>query len=73
MTVHDISLDFFRSYVHGEAQFHPGVNVIAGENAQGKTNLLEAIAYLSPGGGSSPWRRTFTGMPGGSCASTGYA
>ena len=47
MTVHDISLDFFRSYVHGEAQFHPGVNVIAGENAQGKTNLLEAIAYLS--------------------------
>ena len=27
--------------------FHPGVNVIVGENAQGKTNLLEAIAYLS--------------------------
>lgn len=47
MTVHDITLDCFRNYVHGEAQFHPGVNVIAGENAQGKTNLLEAIAYLS--------------------------
>ena len=47
MTVHEISLDFFRNYVHGEAQFHPGVNVIVGENAQGKTNLLEAIAYLS--------------------------
>ncbi len=47
MTVNQISLDFFRNYVHGEARFHPGVNVIAGENAQGKTNLLEAVAYLS--------------------------
>ena len=47
MTVDRISLDFFRSYVHGEAEFHPGVNVVAGENAQGKTNLLEAVAYLS--------------------------
>ncbi len=47
MTVNQISLDFFRSYVHGEARFHPGVNVVTGENAQGKTNLLEAVAYLS--------------------------
>ena len=47
MTVRDIELDFFRNYVHLEAAFHPRVNVIAGENAQGKTNLLEAIAYLS--------------------------
>ena len=47
MTVNEITLDHFRNYVHGEARFHPGVNVIAGENAQGKTNLLEAIAYLS--------------------------
>ena len=47
MTINEITLDFFRSYVHLEAVFHPGVNVIAGENAQGKTNLLEAIAYLS--------------------------
>ena len=47
MTVHEITLDFFRNYVHVSARFHPGVNVIVGENAQGKTNLLEAIAYLS--------------------------
>ena len=47
MTVNQITLDFFRNYVHGEARFHPGVNVIAGDNAQGKTNLLEAVAYLS--------------------------
>ena len=47
MTVHEIALDFFRNYVHATARFHPGVNVIVGENAQGKTNLLEAVAYLS--------------------------
>ena len=47
MIVKKIELDFFRNYVHLEADFHPGVNVIVGENAQGKTNLLEAIAYLS--------------------------
>ena len=47
MIVKGIELDFFRNYVHVEAGFHPGVNVIVGENAQGKTNLLEAVAYLS--------------------------
>ena len=47
MTIDQITLDSFRSYVHLEADFHPGVNVIVGENAQGKTNLLESIAYLS--------------------------
>mgnify|MGYP001026099871 CR=1 FL=1 len=47
MTINNITLDCFRNYVHGMAEFHPGVNIIVGENAQGKTNLLEAIAYLS--------------------------
>ena len=47
MTLHKLELDFFRNYVHLEAEFAPGVNVILGENAQGKTNLLEAAAYLS--------------------------
>ena len=47
MIVKKITLDFFRNYVHLDAKFHPRVNVIVGENAQGKTNLLEAIAYLS--------------------------
>ena len=47
MTIHEISLDFFRNYTHFSAVFDPGVNVIAGANAQGKTNLLEALAYLS--------------------------
>lgn len=47
MMVKSIELDFFRNYPHVEARFSPGVNVIWGENAQGKTNLLEAISYLS--------------------------
>ena len=47
MIVKKVTLDFFRNYVHLEANFHPRVNVIVGENAQGKTNLWEAVAYLS--------------------------
>ena len=47
MIVRGLELDFFRNYVHLCAQFDSGVNLIYGENAQGKTNLLEAIAYLS--------------------------
>lgn len=47
MRVDRVALDFFRNYLHLEADFAPGLNVIYGENAQGKTNLLEAIAFLS--------------------------
>ena len=47
MIVKRIELDYFRNYVHMEASFDPRVNLIYGENAQGKTNLLEALAYLS--------------------------
>ena len=47
MRVDEISLDGFRNYEGFSASFSPGVNVICGENAQGKTNLLEAIGFLS--------------------------
>ena len=47
MILRGLTLDFFRNYVHLETDFDPRVNLIYGENAQGKTNLLEAIAYLS--------------------------
>ncbi len=50
MTVQRLTLEHFRNYTHLDADFHSGVNVIVGENAQGKTNLLEAIGYLSSGG-----------------------
>ena len=47
MRIDRLELDFFRNYVHFEAAFDPSVNVIYGDNAQGKTNLLEAVGYLS--------------------------
>lgn len=47
MIVRELELDFFRNYTHLQARFDPKVNLIYGDNAQGKTNLLEAIAYLS--------------------------
>ena len=49
MRLDALTLYDFRNYAHLEAQFVPGVNLILGENAQGKTNLLEAVAYLSTG------------------------
>ncbi len=39
----------FRNYVNLNLDFDPGVNLIVGDNAQGKTNLLEAISYLGSG------------------------
>lgn len=47
MKLRQIALDGFRNYTDFNADFSPGVNVIWGENAQGKTNLLEAIGFLS--------------------------
>ena len=47
MRIDALTLDFFRNYTHLETRFDPDVNVIYGDNAQGKTNLLEAVAYLS--------------------------
>ena len=47
MILRSLTLDYFRNYVHMQAGFDPRVNLIYGDNAQGKTNLLEAIAYLS--------------------------
>ncbi|MBQ4565168.1 MAG: DNA replication/repair protein RecF [Oscillospiraceae bacterium] len=39
----------FRNYEEAAVDFVPGVNLIVGDNANGKTNLLEAIGYLSTG------------------------
>ncbi len=47
MIVQSVSLEHFRNYDTLEAAFCDGINVICGDNAQGKTNLLEAVAYLS--------------------------
>ena len=49
MRLDHISLETFRNYDRQEISFDPVCNVICGENAQGKTNLLEAMVCLSTG------------------------
>lgn len=56
MRILELELQHFRNYSGQRVSFDPDCNVIFGENAQGKTNLLEAIVYLSCG--KSPRART---------------
>ena len=49
MQLNKLSLRDFRNYESLDVAFDPGVNLIVGNNAQGKTNLLEAIAYAGSG------------------------
>lgn len=49
MRVEKIALSGFRNYEFETAEFDPGTNVISGQNAQGKTNLLESVYMLSCG------------------------
>ena len=43
MFLESIELVNYRNYDQAEAVFSPGMNVFIGENAQGKTNLMESI------------------------------
>ena len=47
--LHSVGLRSFRSYRHLELPLHAGLNVFLGANGAGKTNLLEAVAYLALG------------------------
>ena len=49
MGLNEIYLRGFRNYGEQTFRFDPGVNLIVGQNAQGKTNLLEAISFLGSG------------------------
>ena len=49
MNLNNLKLRDFRNYEGLDLDFDPGVNLIVGNNAQGKTNLLEAIAYAGSG------------------------
>ncbi|SDM52318.1 DNA replication and repair protein RecF [Cryobacterium flavum] len=47
MRVTHLSLTDFRNYANAEVGFVPGPNLIVGRNGQGKTNLVEALGFLS--------------------------
>ena len=49
MKLNNLKLHNFRNYEYLDLDFEPGVNLIVGNNAQGKTNLLEAICYAGSG------------------------
>ena len=44
-----LRLQHFRSYTDAHFTFDPSVNIIAGPNASGKTNLLEAVQVVALG------------------------
>lgn len=47
MRIDRIELQGFRNYANAVCDFAPGINVITGQNGQGKTNLLESVYYLA--------------------------
>jgi DNA replication and repair protein RecF len=49
MFIKDIALYNFRNYEEAFVEFSSGINIMGGMNGQGKTNLLEAVAFLSTG------------------------
>lgn len=49
MYIKKLKLRDFRNYERGEIEFSPHTNFIYGNNAQGKTNILEAVYMFSQG------------------------
>ncbi len=47
MILKSLELDNYRNYEHLLIEFDKGTNILTGENAQGKTNILEAIYLCS--------------------------
>ncbi|MDQ7092450.1 DNA replication/repair protein RecF [Desulfosporosinus sp. PR] len=49
MNINNFHLQNFRNYDDESIQFMPGINVLVGNNGQGKTNIIEGIYYLLTG------------------------
>lgn len=70
----NLRLQHFRSYDDASFELEPGVNIIVGPNASGKTNILEAVLVLAVGGSyrardaelvafDAPWARLDADTP----------
>lgn len=49
MWIKDLKLNNFRNYFYQNVEFNKDYNIFIGDNAQGKTNLLESVYYLANG------------------------
>ena len=47
MWISEIEIKNFRNYQNQFVNFNEGINIFLGDNAQGKTNLLESLYYLA--------------------------
>lgn len=47
MWLESLDIYSFRNYKKAQLSFHQGLNVFLGQNAQGKTNILESIYFLA--------------------------
>lgn len=58
MHIHSLDLHHFRSYESQRLQFCPGINILYGPNATGKTTVLEAIYLFLSGRSFRPSQST---------------
>lgn len=49
MFIKNIKVENFRNYENELIEFNKNINIIYGNNAQGKTNILEAIFFSALG------------------------
>jgi len=49
MYIKELKIQNFRNYKEQEIKFNKNINILHGDNAQGKTNILEAIYLISFG------------------------
>ena len=43
MEINSVEVGSFRNYNNAKLEFHSRTNILYGDNAQGKTNILEAV------------------------------
>ncbi|MBF0709623.1 MULTISPECIES: DNA replication/repair protein RecF [unclassified Gemella] len=47
MKIKNLNLLYFRNYTSLNLDLHPSLNILVGNNANGKTNIIESIFYLA--------------------------